>query len=137
MSYEVYRVEFTIAIPDPDMPSPLYHNVLFVETGPEGRGRIHHVTGDITTGMHYDSKPGRKPEESRTFFSKELLGAIIAKDYPQEMDRILRAQPPPPKQKHFNIKTMRTAQMKPDGTFYNPGEPRQAIPALRAAGVVK
>ncbi|TVY39518.1 hypothetical protein LSUB1_G003956 [Lachnellula subtilissima] len=64
------------------------------------------------------------------------------------MDKILAAQPPPPKQKHFNIATMKTEQMKPDGTFYEPGEDRppmikctewtvnQAIPALYASGVL-
>ncbi|KAH9220779.1 hypothetical protein DL95DRAFT_266785, partial [Leptodontidium sp. 2 PMI_412] len=57
--------------------------------------------------------------------------------------------PPPPKQKHFNVETMRTEQMKPDGTFYQPDEYRpptikctewtenQAIPALYESGVLR
>jgi len=114
-----------------------------------GDGNIHHVTGDITSGMYYNTKKAKRPEESRTFFGKEFLGTIKAANYPREMDEVLAALPPPPKQKKFNIKTMKTEQMKPDGTFYTPGEPRppmikctewtlnQAIPALYAAGIVQ
>lgn len=58
ISYKMYEIGYTIAIPDPDMPSPRYHNVIFVETGPDGSGIIHHVTGDITSGMYYDTKRG-------------------------------------------------------------------------------
>jgi hypothetical protein len=150
MSYRVFKVRYTIAIPDPDMPSPRFHNVIFVETNPNDEsGMIHHVTGDITSGMHYDSKRGKRPEESESFYAKEILGTVDASDYPHEVDKVLSALPPPPKQKSFNIKTMKTEQMKPDGTFYSPGEPRppmikctewtvnQAIPALYASGVLK
>lgn len=136
-------------MPDPEMPSPRYHNVIFVQSKPSGDGFIHHVTGDITSGMHYDTKRGKRPEDSETFFSKDFLGTIQAADYPQKMNEVLSAQPPPPKQKNFNIMTMKTEQMKPDGTFYAPGESRppmikctewtvnQAIPALYSAGVLK
>jgi len=149
MSYSVYKIRYTIAIPDPDMPSPRYHNVIFVESDPNGNGIIHHVTGDITSGMYYDTKKAKRPEESESFYAKEFLGAIKASDYPHKMDQVLRAQPPPPKQKNFNIKTMKTEQMKPDGTFYELSEPRppmikctewtvnQAIPALYASGVLR
>jgi hypothetical protein len=149
MSYNVYKIRYTIAIPDPDMPSPRYHNVIFVETEPNGSGIIHHVTGDITSGMAYDTKKGKRPEESETFYAKEILGTINVSDYPHEMDKVLKAQPPPPKQKSFNIKTMKTEQIKPDGTFYEPDEPRppmvkctewtvnQAIPALYTSGVLQ
>jgi hypothetical protein len=149
MSYNVFKVKYTIAMPDPDMPSPRYHNVIFVESEPNGDGIIHHVTGDITSGMTYATKNGKRPEQSQTFYGKEFLGTVNAQDYPHRVDQILRAQPPPPKQKHFNIKTMRTEQMKPDGTFYEPGEPRppmvkctewtvnQAIPALYSSGVLR
>ena len=149
MSYNVYKIKYTISIPDPDMPSPRYHNVIFVQTQADGGGMIHHVTGDITSGMRYDTKPGKRPEASDTFFAKEFIGTIKATDYPHEMNRVLEAQPPPPKQKHFNIATMKTEQMKPDGTFYKPGEARPpmikctewtvnlAIPALYASGIVQ
>lgn len=99
--------------------------------------------------MYYNVKPGRKPEESNTFYAKDFLGTIAAENYPSEINRILAQQPPPPKQKHFNRITMRTEQMKPDGSFYAPGESRppmikctewtenQAIPALYASGVLR
>lgn len=149
MSYKVYKIRYTIAIPDPDMPSPRYHNVIFVETGPDGSGIIHHVTGDITSGMYYDTKRGRRPEESESFYAKEYLGVVKTSDYPHRVDQVLRAQPPLPKQKHFNVKTMKMEQIKPDGTFYAPGEPRrpmikctewtvnQAIPALYASRILQ
>lgn len=148
MSYNVFKIRYKIAIADPDMPSPRYHNVIFVETGANGDGIIHHVTGDITSGMSYASKKGRRPEESETFYAKDFLGTIQKSDYPHKMDNVLKAQPPPPKQKHFNIKTMKTEQIRPDGTFYAPGEPRppmikctewtmnQAIPALYDSGIL-
>lgn len=149
MSYNVFKIRYTIAIPDPDMPSPRYHHVIFVETQPDGSGMIHHVTGDITTGMVYATKLGRRPETSDTFYAKDFLGTIRSIDYPHEMDQVLGAQPAPPKQKHFNIRTMKTEQMKPDGSFYQPGEPRppmikctewtenQAIPALYNSGYLR
>ncbi|XMA07256.1 hypothetical protein WAI453_000047 [Rhynchosporium graminicola] len=134
---------------DPDMPGPRYHNVIFVETQKDGSGIVHHVTGDITSGMVYATKQGRRPETSDTFYAKEFLGTIESVNYPAEIDRVLNAQPPPPKQKHFNIRTMRTEQMKPDGSFYESGEPRppmikctkrteeQAIPALYNSGILR
>lgn len=149
-TYNVYKIQYTISMADPDMPQPRYHNVIFVqtETGVNAKGQIHHVTGDITSGMSYAVKEGKQPESSATFFSRESLGTVKVADYPHEMNKVLANQPPPPKQKHFNQKTMRTEQMKPDGTFYEPGEERppmikctewtvnQAIPALYASGVL-
>jgi hypothetical protein len=149
MSHNVYKIKHTIAIPDPDMPQPRYHHVLFVETKPNGDGRIHQVNGDITTGMYYESHDEKGPEELESFHDKEFLGMVKAEDYPERIDDVLRALPPPPKQKKFNVKTMRTEQMKDDGTFYEAGELRapmwkctewtanQAIPALYASGVLR
>lgn len=149
MSYKVYRIKHTLAMQDPDMPSPRHHNMIFVETQDDGSGMVHHVTGDITTGMQYDTRHDTKPEDSETFFAKELLGTMEAADHPQRMNRVLAALPPPPKQKHFNISTIRTEQVKPDGYFYKSAEARppmvkytewtvdQAIPALYAAGIVR
>lgn len=148
MSYNVYRLQNIIAIPDPEMPGPRYHNMIFVETGINGEGMVHHVTGDITQGMEYQSREELRPEDSEVFFAKEFLGTIQKSVYPAAMDEVLRTLPPPPKQKHFNIKTMKTEQVKPDGTFYAPGESRpplikctewtinQAIPALYASGIL-
>jgi len=56
------------------MPSPRYHTVIFVGTNSDGSGFIHHVTGDFVTGMRYERKIGKIPEESGTFHNKELLG---------------------------------------------------------------
>ncbi|KAG4441584.1 hypothetical protein IFR05_002969 [Cadophora sp. M221] len=149
MSYNVYKVRYTLTIPDPSMPSPRYHTVIFVATSKDGSGIVHHVIGDITSGMTYSTRDEGQPETSSTFFSKDFLGAISINDYPHEIDRVLRAQPPPPKQKHFHIDTMRMEQQKPDGTFYQPGEDRppmikctewienQAIPALYESGVLR
>ena len=52
-------------------------------------GFIHHVTGDLVTGMRYERKIGKIPEESGTFHSKELLGKIQATDYPARVDQSL------------------------------------------------
>ncbi|KAH8812632.1 hypothetical protein F5884DRAFT_314137 [Xylogone sp. PMI_703] len=149
MSYDVYRVKYNIAIADPDMPSPRYHNVIFVKTEDNGDGFVHEVAGDITSGMYYDTRSSKWPDNSDDCHSKELLGTIKASDYPDELDQVLRALPPPPKQKHFNPQTMRTEQIKPDGTFYEPGESgppmikctewiaNQAVPALYASGILQ
>ena len=149
MSHNVYKVIYTLAMQDPDMPAPRYHHLIFVETKADGSGFAHQVLGDIASGMFYDAGRSERPEDAEMFIKKELLGTIDAADYPLRFDQVLVAQPPPPKQKHFNTKTMRTEQIKPDGTFYEPGEARppmikctewtvnQAIPALYAAGIVQ
>nr|POE94581.1 hypothetical protein CFP56_16820 [Quercus suber] len=146
----VYKVRYRLAMQDPDMPSPRYHTVIFVETEADFSGFVHHVTGDLVSqgGMRYERKRGNRPEESGTFFNKELLGTVLSSQYPMTFDRVCAAQPAPPRQKAFNIETRRTEPIKPDGTFYSSGEPRQplikctewtelqAIPALRQAGLI-
>lgn len=134
---------------DPDMPIPRYHNVIFVEIEADGSGVVHHVTGDITSGMVYATRREGRPEESEIFVRKEFIGTVESTTYPKKINEVLEALPPPPKQKKFNIKTMRTEQMKADGSFYEPGESRprmvkctewtveQAIPALYASGVLR
>ncbi|KAF2741246.1 hypothetical protein EJ04DRAFT_530334 [Polyplosphaeria fusca] len=99
-----------------------YHNVLFVETQPEGGGQIFHVTGDLVSGMRYEQKAGQKPELSQTFYAKTNLGRIRVEDYPAHLDEVLQTIPPPPRQRAFNPKTMRTEQIKSDGSFYGPNE---------------
>lgn len=149
MSFNVYRVQFAMAMTDPDMPSPRYHNVIFVETDADGSGTVHHVTGDITSGMVYATRIEGRPEDSEIFVQKDFIGTVESATYPAKIHAVLEALPPPPKQKRFNIKTMRTEQMKPDGSFYEPGEERprmvkctewtveQAIPALYASGILR
>ncbi|EWC43738.1 hypothetical protein DRE_07356 [Drechslerella stenobrocha 248] len=149
MSYRVYRVEYQVAVPDPDMPSPRYHNVIFVETGADGSGISHQVVGDLVTGMSYQSERDEAPQTSGTFHARHYLGTINESDYPARMDEVLEELPPPGKQKSFNTQTMRTEQHKMPGVFYAPGEPRppmikctewtinQAIPALIESGVLR
>ena len=99
--------------------------------------------------MYYDTMKKCPPQESSTYHDMEYLGKIAKEHYPKEMDRILAALPAPPKQLRYNIETARTEQMKPDGTFYAPGEQRprfikctewtneQAIPALQSSGLLQ
>lgn len=147
--YKLYRVQERIPLPDPDMPQPRYHNILFLETSPStGHGTNYQVTSDLVTGMTYTSSPCSRPEDSPSLYAREFLGLVAAKHYPEEIERVLKGIPPPGKQKAFNASTMRTEQVKPDGTFYGPGEFRppmikctewtieRAIPALRIAGIL-
>ncbi|KAF7960570.1 hypothetical protein EAE96_000249 [Botrytis aclada] len=154
MSYNVYQMQYTLSLQDPDMPGIRYHNVIYVELVPGYSGIIHHVTGDITSGMRYDSKPRIRPETSDAFESKKLIGTIKASDYPKKVDEVLKACPAPGKQKAFNMKTLKTEQVKefsPDGkhVFYSAKEARppmvkctewtvnQAIPALYKTGIMQ
>ncbi|OCK73646.1 hypothetical protein K432DRAFT_312337, partial [Lepidopterella palustris CBS 459.81] len=82
--YPVYRLMFSLAMADPDMPQPRYHTTIFVETRQADQGGIlHHVTGDITSsqGIRHEQKPRSRPEESRTFYNKEFLGYKLANSY--------------------------------------------------------
>src|SRR2546423_2374237 len=56
MSFNAFKARYSIAIPDPEMPGPRYHTVIFVATNSDGSGFIHHVTGDLVTGMRYERK---------------------------------------------------------------------------------
>ena len=109
MSFNAFKARYSIAIPDPEMPGPRYYTVIFVATNSDGSGFIHHVTGDLVTGMRYERKIGKIPEESGTFHSKELLGKIQATGYPARVDQVCITQPPPPPQKRTN----KTEQFKP------------------------
>ncbi|KAJ9241027.1 hypothetical protein DTO271D3_1120 [Paecilomyces variotii] len=153
MSYKVYKLKLNLAMQDPDMPPPRYHTIIFVETNAQGSGSgiKHHVTGDIVSGMHYESKLYPNPDISESLYSKELIGYTVASTYPHAWDEILKNVPPPPKQKAFNSKTMRTEPVKSWNplTFYEPGEPRQllmkctewteqkAIPALKNHNLIQ
>jgi hypothetical protein len=132
------------------MPQPRHHHELFVLTDPTtDPGISHYVTGDLVSGMHYESKPVSSPEKSEIFPSTEYLGTVQILDYPHEVDRVLKGQAPPPKLKAFNVQRMKTEQVKSDGSFYEEWEetPRmrtwtewtleQAIPALYADGVLR
>lgn len=114
------------------MPSPRYHNTIFVETSlVDLSSRMHHVTGDITAsqGMMYASRSSDRPENSRTFFDKEFLGYTLASTYPASFDNVLQNVTPPPQQKAFNVASMRTEPFKSLNplTFYAPGETRRPL----------
>ncbi|KAJ6262876.1 hypothetical protein Dda_1433 [Drechslerella dactyloides] len=148
-SYRTYRLEYELEVQDPDVPGPRFHNVIFVETNADGSGQIHHVTGDLVTGMIYQVRSETRPEVSEGFHRKYLIGTISRSDYPDKVDEILKKIPAPPVQKSFNLATMRTEQHKSPGVFYAPGEPRppmikctewtidQAIPALLEKEVIQ
>lgn len=143
--YDVYKVRHGPVMADPDVPGIRY---IFVQTRLDGTGYIHHVTGDLVTGMRYEKKRGSRPEDSQSFHDKTLLGRVAKSKYPAELDRVCQAQPAPSRQKAFNTKTMKTEPVKPDGTFYGPGDPRprlikstewtedRVIPALRRGGLL-
>ena len=76
--------------------APRDHLAIFVETGPDNSGQIFQVTGNIQTGMNYESKLAERPE-APTFIKKELLGTVTTANYPQ-IDGVCRENPPPAKQ---------------------------------------
>jgi len=99
--------------------------------------------------MVYSSSDSPQPEDHESFYGKEFLGTVRKEDYPEKMEEVLRALEMPPRQKAFNVRRMRTEQVRGDGTFYGEGEVRErmwkctewtverAIPALFAAGILK
>ncbi|KAF2163187.1 hypothetical protein M409DRAFT_26630 [Zasmidium cellare ATCC 36951] len=146
--YKAFKVRYHMTLSDPDMPSPRYHTIIFIETNKDLSGHVHHVIGDIVTGMKYQSTDRERPETDEAFFDKEFIGYVASETYPKAVDDVCERLPPPPKQKGFNVRTMRTEPMRPDGTFYGIGEARpslikctewtegQAIPTLRQSGVL-
>lgn len=141
--YKAYRVRYKLGIQDPFMGSDTrYHNVLFVETLANKGGQIFQVDGDLVSGMRYESKQEQDPNLSPALHEKIFLGYISTDDYPARLDQVLRTLPPPPRQRAFNVGTMRLEQIKPDGTFFAADESRppfrkctewieeQALPAL-------
>lgn len=81
-NYEVSLVKFNLSIQDHDMPGKRYNYTIFVNTGADGSGVIHQVTGDITSsnGMIYISEPTENPVRSQTFYTS--LGVTQAFKYP-------------------------------------------------------
>ncbi|KAG9252553.1 uncharacterized protein F5Z01DRAFT_690842 [Emericellopsis atlantica] len=150
--YPVYKIKLRLSICDPDIPSPAIHTIIFVETGTHGHGSgfQHYVTGDCVRGMHYETKRCPGPSKLENLCSKELIGHVEASSYPKEIDNVLRALPAPPRQKAFNLSTMKTEPVKcwDPLTFYGPGDVREplkkctewteedAIPALIRAGAI-
>ncbi|TIA27791.1 hypothetical protein D6C78_11010 [Aureobasidium pullulans] len=89
MSYKVYRISYAGA--------PRDHHAIFVESKPDQSGQIFQVAGDIQSGMRYESKPAKKPEDSATFQAKLFLGSVSIAEY-DRIDVECRKVPPPAKQ---------------------------------------
>jgi hypothetical protein len=102
--YYIYKVQYKLGLQDPAFSETRYHTVIFVETDVDQGGFIHHVTGDIAsgTGMRYERKRGKRPEQSEAFQAKFLLGTVLTNDYPGRLEAVLQAVPPPLRQRWFN-----------------------------------
>lgn len=133
--YPVFKVKNTIGLSDPHMPPGRFHHALFVENRKNGDGTVYHVIGDITTrqGMSYESKKAQDPEESRTFYSKELLGYTYSEDQPAAWDSVLSVLPTPPQQKVGNptnkgiVEPFKEKVGEFEYTFYSPGEEQRPL----------
>ncbi|KAI1383593.1 uncharacterized protein F4822DRAFT_82222 [Hypoxylon trugodes] len=148
--YRVYKLKSKVSVPDPDIVGERFHHSIFVESNADGSGMKFHVTGDITAGMKYEIQERFNPDGADMEHTKEPLGFTDRGTFPKQWDEILSQQAPPPKQKAFNIKTLKTEPVKTwePLTFYAPGEQReplwkctewteyQALPALYDAGLI-
>ncbi|KAF2803193.1 uncharacterized protein BDZ99DRAFT_176093 [Mytilinidion resinicola] len=148
-TYNVYRIEYELGLQDPlmEQPTKRYHNVIFIETDVNGRGRKLQVTGAIgdLNGMVFVEEQGLKPENTDGFWRKSYLGQIQASDYGKVVE-LLKGLDPPPRQRIFDTTTMAWQKCKPDGTLYGPQEEvppyrkctewtlEEAIPALIKSG---
>lgn len=89
MSYNVYLVAY--------LGAPRDHHVIFIETEPDGSGLVFHVTGNIQSGMAFEAKNGKRPENSASFVNKTYLGWVSADSLPH-IEETCRTIPPPKKQ---------------------------------------
>ncbi|KAI1389527.1 uncharacterized protein F4822DRAFT_427876 [Hypoxylon trugodes] len=117
-NYAVYKLRFTLAQQDPDIIGTRYHTVIFVETNANRSGTMYHVTGDITSGMIYQSKLYNDPELSLSFHSKDFLG-YTTKSL-SAWENLLRGVPPPEKQKapESNVDPLLSAPNGPSSALY-------------------
>lgn len=86
MTCNVYRVAF--------LGAPRDHHIIFVESNSDGSGIIFEVRGDIQNGMTYETKNGKKPEDSASFVSKTSIGTVTVGDI-SRIDSVCRRIPPP------------------------------------------
>ncbi|KAE9364827.1 hypothetical protein N431DRAFT_489301 [Stipitochalara longipes BDJ] len=147
----LYKIKYSLALPDLMMSQPRHHTVLFIplSASTSSSGTVHHVIGDLVSGMKYDSRPEPLPEDNDMFFSRELIGYVAKDDYPDKFEDVLRDVEARPKQRAFNVRTMRTEQIKSNGSFNEQGEERErmwnctewveerAIPRLWDVGMLK
>lgn len=148
LTHPVYKVQYHLSLQDPSFTYTRYHTVLFIETDPDGGGRTHHVTGDLASGMSYQSRADRPPEQDETFHARHYLGKVRTADYPASVEKILGGVEAPGKQRVFSAAKMAYVRCKADGTVYGDGEEvpelvkctewveGRAIPAMIHAGLV-
>ncbi|KAJ3499405.1 hypothetical protein NLG97_g346 [Lecanicillium saksenae] len=89
MSYNVYLVAYIGA--------PRNHHAIFVETELDGSGLVFHVTGNVQSGMQFESKNGKRPENSASFDTKTYLGWVSASNL-HYIGETCSSIPPPKKQ---------------------------------------
>jgi hypothetical protein len=144
----VWRVQYKLGLQDSEFTETRYHNVIFVETNPDGSGYIHHVTGDVVNenGMSYQRKEGKRPDQSDSYYAQQYLGWVCASTYP---DSCLQSLSTPPRQRRFSTNTMRYERCRPDGSWYDINEEPPplskctewteniAIPALLQQGLIQ
>jgi hypothetical protein len=82
MSFNAFKVRYSVTIADPNIPGLRYHTMIFVITNSNNSKFIHYVTGDLMTGIRYERKIDKTSEESDTFHNKKFLGKIRATNYP-------------------------------------------------------
>ena len=121
MSYKVFLVS--------SLGAPRDHEAIFIETELDESGQIFHVTGNIQTGMKYESEARKKPEESISFVKKELLGTVPIANY-SRINSVCERIPPPAKQ--FNG----PKRINPNVPLRRCGEwTREAVQALKNDGI--
>jgi hypothetical protein len=120
--FDVYKVQYKLGMQDPDFNYTRYHTVVFIQTDADSGVYIHHITEDLITGMQYQRKAKRRPEQSLTFHAKEYIGTVAAENYPAAIDTFLKSLQPPPQQKRFNPTTMAYERCKPDSSAYDARE---------------
>ncbi|OJD12814.1 hypothetical protein ACJ73_09294 [Blastomyces percursus] len=134
--YRVYIPQLDTASPDPLDPQKRYHEGIFVETDPDGRGTLFHVTGDIIAfgGMRYEERSEYRPRESAHYHNIINIGWVLRDDFHKgRIGAILQNLPKPPKQQGPSFKpdpiTGRCPMIwtKPNGEAYEPGEQRRPI----------
>jgi hypothetical protein len=83
MSYKVWRISYAGA--------PRDHHAIFVETEKDQSGQIFQIIGDIQSGMRYETKQAKKPENSASFQAKIFLGSVSTS---KALQRPKKNQPP-------------------------------------------
>ena len=85
-SYNLYRVYYW------EGPG---HQAFFLETNTtDGSGEIHHATGSVAAGFKYEGMAKQKPDTSRTFSGKKLLGKLDTTKQQQFIDICKRIPAP-------------------------------------------